>query len=56
MLNEERELGMDTTVSESDIEDCLKKAEEMAAKVNARKEGRHEDSYYIFEPEVKEAP
>lgn len=54
MLKEERELGLDTTVNESDIEECLKKAEEMAAKVDARKGGRLQESYYVFEPEVKQ--
>ena len=47
---------MDATVKESDIEDCLKKAEEMAARVEARKEGKRGDSYYIFQPKVEKAP
>ena len=56
MMKEEKELGMDTTVKESDVEECLKKAEVMAARVEARKKGRQTESYYIFEPEVKQAP
>ena len=47
-------MGMETTVNESDIEECLKKAEEMAARVDARKEGKQEETYYVFEPEVKQ--
>ena len=47
---------MDATVKESDIEDCLKKADEMTARVEARKEGRREDGYYVFEPKVEKAP
>ena len=31
-------------------------AEVMAARVEARKKGRQTESYYIFEPEVKQAP
>ena len=54
MLKEEQELGMETTVNESDIEECLKKAEEIAARVDARKEGKQEETYYVFEPEVKQ--
>ena len=56
MQKEERELGMEATVKDSDIEDSLKKAEEMAARVEVRKEGKQKDSYYIFQPKVEKAP
>ena len=53
MMREEKELGMDPTVTDADVEECLAKAAEMAERVKERREGRLRDSYHIFEEEVR---
>jgi hypothetical protein len=53
MLKEEKDLGMDVTVNEAEIEDCLEKAGEMEAKIEKRNEDHLGEEYYIYEPEVK---
>lgn len=51
-MKEEEDLGLESTVCESDIEDCLTKAKEVEVKLKELKENPKE--YFIYSPPVEE--
>ena len=52
ILQEERELGLEQTVTEEEIEECLKKAEEIQAKLDSE-EYIEDEEYLIYKEETK---
>jgi len=52
IMNEEKELGLESTVTESEIEACVSKAKEISDKLNADEEEEDSD-YLIYREEVK---
>ena len=54
ILQEERELGLEQTVTEEEIEECLKKAEEIQAKLDSE-EYNEDGEYLIYKEETKPA-
>ena len=52
ILQEERELGLEQTVTEEQIEECLKKAEEIQAKLDSE-EYFEDEEYLIYNEETK---
>merc|ERR1719318_1174642 len=51
ILQEERELGLEQTVTEEEIEECLKKADEIQAKLDS--EDIEDEEYLIYKEETK---
>eukprot|EP00092_Neocalanus_flemingeri_P036103 GFUD01039307.1.p1 GENE.GFUD01039307.1~~GFUD01039307.1.p1 ORF type:complete len:336 (-),score=75.02 GFUD01039307.1:34-1041(-) len=54
ILKEEQELGLDQTVTEEEIEECLKKAEDVKAILEGP-EYHEDEEYLIYKEEVKRA-
>ena len=54
ILKEEKELGLEQTVTEEEIEVCLKKADEIKDKLNSP-EYSEDEEYLIYKEEVKQA-
>ena len=52
ILQEEIELGLEQTVTEEEIEECLKKAEEIQAKLDSE-EYIEDEEYLIYKEETK---
>lgn len=52
ILQEERELGLEQTVTQEEIEECLKKAEEIQAKLDSE-EYIEDEEYLIYKEETK---
>jgi len=52
ILQEERELGLEQTVTEEEIEECLRKAEEIQAKLDSE-ECIEDEEYLIYKEETK---
>ena len=52
ILQEERELGLEQSVTQEEIEECLKKAEEIQAKLDSE-EYFEDEEYLIYNEETK---
>ena len=52
ILNEEKELGLEPTVTQAEIEECIKKAEEI--KLKLENEQDKEEEYLIYKEEIVE--
>ena len=52
-MKEEEDLGLERTVKEEDIQECLDKAEEIEQKLSAETKAE-EAEYFIYTPEVKD--
>ena len=49
MAEEQRELDMEVTVKQEDIEECIKEADEIEKKMESEEKT---SEYYIYEPDV----
>ena len=54
IFNEEKELGLEQTVTEEEIEECLKKAENIKAILSSA-EFDEDEEYLYYKEEVKQA-
>ena len=50
IMNTERKLGIELTVTEEEVEECKRKAAEIEERLNKEKE--EEEEYLIFKPET----
>ena len=48
----EVELGIETTVSKEEVEECRRKATEIEERLKKKKEEEEEEDYLIFKPEA----
>lgn len=59
ILEEEKKLGFESTVQESQIEECLKRAEDLEERLKSRSEEAEDEAdemkkFYVYRPEVEE--
>ena len=52
LLSEERDLGLEPTVTEKEIEECIKKAEEIERQL--KDDESRDEEYLIYKEDIKE--